>query len=166
MSAEAPPAPAATAAPPAAKGRTAPLVLALSCAVVGVVAGVSVPLRPPAAKDEHAAKAAAAEPATWEMPELIVNLADGRGQRYLKLRCSLRFRAKDEPAARAQLQKRLPEVRDALISLISAKTLEEVAPVEAKESIKLAILDAVNRAVFADGSGTAEKLFFLEFIVQ
>lgn len=173
MSAEAPapapPAADAAAAPAPAASRKTPLILALVGAVVGVAAGATVPVHhPPAeAKDEHDPKAAAAaEPATYDMPELIVNLADGRGQRYLKLRCSLRFRAKDEAAARAQLAKRQPEVRDALITLISAKTLEEVGPAEAKESIKLAILDAVNRAAFADGSGTAEKLFFLEFIVQ
>ena len=174
MSAEAPapgaPPAADAAAPAPAAGRRTPLILALVGAVVGVAAGAAVPVHHPpaeASKDERDPKAAAAaEPATYDMPELIVNLADGRGQRYLKLRCSLRFRAKDEAAARAQLAKRQPEVRDALITLISAKTLEEVGPTEAKESIKLAILAAVNRAAFADGSGTAEKLFFLEFIVQ
>lgn len=100
------------------------------------------------------------------LPEMIVNLAHSHGQRYLKVSCAVRLRAKEEAAAKERLTKRAPELRDGLITLLSSKTLEEVERPEAKEGVKLALLDLINREAFPDQLARAERLYFLEFIIQ
>lgn len=170
-------------APPKKKaGLLGPLIVAVVAGGLGVGFGLSVPPAPAAGAEAHEQPAGhGAEPdghATpaeaheepladpIDLPELIVNLARSNGQRYLKVRCSVRVRTKDPGAARERLSKRQPELRDGLIALLSAKSLHDVEHAEAKEGIKLALLDLLNREAFPDQLAKAERLYFLEFIVQ
>lgn len=169
--------------------RMAPLLVAVVAAGVGVAFGLTVPPAPQgdeAAAEEHGGgehgeskdaghgepkDAGAKTPAGTlsepiNLPEMIVNLAHSHGQRYLKVSCAVRLRAKEEAAAKERLTKRAPELRDGLITLLSSKTLEEVERPEAKEGVKLALLDLINREAFPDQLARAERLYFLEFIIQ
>jgi flagellar FliL protein len=104
--------------------------------------------------------------AVFELPTLIVNLAGSRGQRYLKVGLAIQVRASDPEAAKAKFAENQAPLRDALIALLSSKTLERVDSPEEKEAIKLEILDLLNRSIFSDRAATAERLYFQEFIVQ
>lgn len=119
--------------------------------------------------DEHgepATPAVTSHSVVYEPRELIVNLAETRGQRYLKLRLALQLASEQPEEAKARLEDLQPQLRDRLIRLLSSKSIERVEDWGAKESIKLEILDIVNRSVFADGLATVEQVFFMEFLIQ
>lgn len=152
-------------APAAGKGK-GPIVLAALVLVPAILgAGAARLVAAPPAHE----KAETKEPATAsvvELPELVVNLADGHGTRYLKLRVAIELKAPDAEAGKAALAAATIPIRDALIGILSSKTLELVLAPESRDAIRKEILEAVNRAGFSSGSVTATRVFFLEFIVQ
>jgi flagellar basal body-associated protein FliL len=162
-----PAAPAAEAAPAPRTAKGGGLALPLALLLVPGGAGVAF-----AKIALHAPVAASAKTPTVqtseiiEMPELIVNLAESHGQRYLKVRVAIEVRSEDKEAAKARMAESAIAVRDGLIRLLSAKTLDVIDSSEAKESMRREVLDLVNKSVFASGGGTAEHLYFMEFIVQ
>ena len=154
-------------APPAIVSRPAAprgVVLAL-LVLVPAAAGVLVGLagRYPEAPGEATVAGASV---TWEMPELIVNLAGTGGQRYLKVRIALRLTGADPAAARAHLIEDQALLRDAIIGVLSAKTLDRVESSDDKNTIRLELLHIVNGTVLTGAPALADRLLFLEFIVQ
>ncbi|MCA8922133.1 MAG: flagellar basal body-associated FliL family protein [Planctomycetes bacterium] len=138
---------------------------------VGLAAGVGFALFAGPGPSKHEPKAEAsvaleAQTAQHELPELIVNLADSQGQRYLKVRVAIVVRGAQLEQAKQRLQQGQAALRDLLIRLLSSKQIQEVESVEAKESIKLEILNLINQSMFPDAEATAEQLYFMEFLIQ
>jgi flagellar FliL protein len=111
------------------------------------------------AGDGHGGGAHAAG-ATYKLDPFIVNINDRERDRYLKLRAELEL-GKD--AAADALEKRNPEVRDLVISLLSSKSFEEIRTIEGKNFLREEIIVRLNALV---GAGSVRKVFFTEFVVQ
>jgi len=129
----------------------------------------------PAAEGEHAAaeggghgggksgekggKSATSLGETVELPPFIVNLS-GEGGRYLKVVAVMQV----SPAeAKAELASRAPQIKDAVISVLSSKTPDEVLTPEGKLELKLEMVKRINQSLT---SGVVTEMFFTEFVVQ
>lgn len=90
----------------------------------------------------------------------IVNLASEKGERYLKVTMDVEL---TNEAARAEVEKRSPQLRDSIIILLSSKTFQEIMGADGKGSLKREILARVNSFL---SDGKAKRVYFTEFVVQ
>jgi flagellar FliL protein len=118
-----------------------------------------------AAKAEEHGKAAAApakvSPGTiFDLDPFIVNLADAPEIRYLKLTLKLEL---DRPESAADLNLRLPQVRDAILILLSGKDSAAIRSTQGKFQLRDDITLRVNAVLPRPGVRTA---YFTEFVIQ
>jgi flagellar protein FliL len=95
-----------------------------------------------------------------QLDSFIVNLASKEGERYLKVTLSMEL---SDEAALKEVEKRIPQLRDAIIILLSSKSFEDVVHVEGKDTLKKEILARINSFLT---TGEAKKIYFTEFVVQ
>lgn len=95
-----------------------------------------------------------------ELENLIVNPAGSHGERYLAV--SLGFEAEDA-AVLAELEEREVVVRDALLSLLSARTVDELSTVAQRDSMKGELREAVNARL---PSGGIDRIYFTRYVLQ
>ena len=96
----------------------------------------------------------------YEIKDMVVNPAGSRGQRFLVL--ELGFEATDAKAVEEAKSKEI-RIRDALISLLTKKTPEEMLDVAMRAKFKKEILDAVNLKL---REGKFHSIYFNKFIMQ
>lgn len=96
----------------------------------------------------------------FSMDTFIVNLVDPHGKRYLKLRLELELNA-DE--VRVEVDRRMPQFKDTILTLLSSKTYEDVSSLEGKLQLRAEMISMLNRYL---QSGSIENIYFTEFIVQ
>jgi len=93
--------------------------------------------------------------------ELILNVnAEDRKVHYVKLKLSVEIIPEK---AEEEAKKRIPEFRDLVINIVTAKTVEKIAQKEGKDSIRREIITQVNK-IFT--SGRVKNVFFEDFLVQ
>lgn len=90
----------------------------------------------------------------------IVNIYDGQELRYLKVKVELEMAA---PTIKTELDARMAPIRDAILVLLSTKTLQDVQDVQGKTQLKDEILAAVNKQL---PPGKIVKVYFTDFVVQ
>jgi len=90
----------------------------------------------------------------------IVNLSGDQGQRYLRLVAQVEVRGE---LSKAEIEKRLPEVRNRLLFLLSSKTYAEIGSIQGKYDLQADITRNINETL--DGP-FVRKTYFTEFIVQ
>jgi len=128
---------------------------------------------PPAAPVVSEAEAmAAAEAATqkqasdsykerlYALEPLVVNVTGDGYNRFLKLRVELEA---GDVELKTEIEARLPQVRDALIVLLSSKQLSDITDFEGKALLKEDILERVNDLL---ETGDVKSVLFTEFVVQ
>lgn len=98
--------------------------------------------------------------AIYDMDPFIVNLADVPDVRYLKLVVKLDL---DRPEAKDEITARLPQVRDAILILLSSKDAASLRTTQGKFQLRDEITSRVNSALPKTGVKTA---YFTEFVVQ
>lgn len=96
----------------------------------------------------------------YPLEPFIVNIYDGQELRYLKVKVELDMVG---PAVKAELDGRLAPIRDAILVLLSAKTLQDVQEVQGKNTLKDEILGAINKHI---PPGKISKVYFTDFVVQ
>jgi flagellar protein FliL len=96
----------------------------------------------------------------YTLDNLILNPARTNGTRFLML--SIAFEVRSAQVS-DQLKARDAEVRDLVISLIGAKTVEEVSSVEGREAMKTELRDSV-RAMLPRGS--IGRVYLPQFVIQ
>ncbi len=96
---------------------------------------------------------------TIELPSFIVNLSEGTG-RYLKVTLVLKL-STDKVAE--EIKNREPQIKDAVITVLSSKSPEEILSVQGKYDLKGEIMKRIN--VFLS-TGVVRELYFVEFVVQ
>ncbi len=96
----------------------------------------------------------------FDLDSFIVNLADSPDVRYLKLTVKLEL---DRPDASADLATRLPQVRDAVLILLSSKESANLRTTQGKFQLRDEITQRVNNALPRAGVRT---VYFTEFVVQ
>ncbi len=88
----------------------------------------------------------------------ILNLAEHG--RFLKL--TIQFELSD-PAAQSSVTEKIPQLRDAIITLVSSKSAESLSSPEGKFLLKDEILLRANQAI---GRDVFKNLYFTEFVMQ
>lgn len=103
-------------------------------------------------------------PAEGPIP-FTVNLMTQTGKRYLKT--SMQFELdKDEAkamATQAELDKKMPMIKDVVIDILSSKSLEDVATSKGKNRVKDEIVKRINEFLI---DGKVFDVFFVDFVVS
>ncbi len=92
--------------------------------------------------------------------EFIVNIISEEGTHYVKASLSLEL---SSDAAMEEAQKRMPQIRDAVLLLIGNKTFEELQDLEGKKQVKAEIKSKINSFL---KSGRVKNVYLTDFVVQ
>jgi len=90
----------------------------------------------------------------------IVNLSGDQGERYLKVAMNIELSNEDVVE---EVTKRIPQLRDSIIILLSSKKFNEISQFEGKKELKRALLTRINSFLV---KGKAKSVYFTEFVVQ
>jgi flagellar FliL protein len=98
----------------------------------------------------------------------IVNLADPGGNRYLRVTMDLELAGKpaDKSAGKTagdELAKRMPQIRDAILMILSTKRYVDISTPEGKTVLREEILNAANGLL---ASSQISRIYFKEFVIQ
>jgi flagellar FliL protein len=96
----------------------------------------------------------------FDLDPFIVNLADVPDVRYLKLTVKLEV---DSDAVSADLSARVPQVRDAVLVLLSSKDVNAVRTTQGKFQLRDEITQRINGLLPKPGVRSA---YFTDFVVQ
>lgn len=115
--------------------------------------------------EEHAAAAGGEHgpttPPVYTMSDLVLNPAGSGGTRFLMM--SVAFDMKDSTAVQA-MQTRDAEIKDAVLALVGAKTVEELSEVSAREPLKLEIREMVGK--ITKKPKLIKRVSFPQFVIQ
>jgi flagellar FliL protein len=106
--------------------------------------------------------------AVVSMDTFIVNLADPGGNRYLRVTMDLELAGKpaDKSAGKTagdELAKRMPQIRDAILMILSTKRYVDISTPEGKTALREEILSAANGLL---ASSQISRIYFKEFVIQ
>ena len=96
----------------------------------------------------------------YALEPLVVNVTGDGYNRFLKLRVELEA---SEVDLKQEIEARLPQLRDAMIVLLSSKQLSDITDFEGKALLKEDILERVNDLL---ETGEIKSVLFTEFVVQ
>ncbi len=98
--------------------------------------------------------------AIFSLDAFIVNIGDGDRDRYLKLKADLEL---TNDIVADEIEQRLPQIRDLIISLLGSKSFDDVRSIEGKDRLREEMLRRINALLV---TGKARSIFFTEFVVQ
>jgi flagellar protein FliL len=101
-----------------------------------------------------------APPPMYTLSDLVLNPAGSGGTRFLML--SVAFDMKDS-ASVAMLKQRDAEIKDAVLALVGAKTVEQLAEVASREPLKAEIKDLVSGIL---KKKIVKRVSFPQFVIQ
>jgi flagellar basal body-associated protein FliL len=167
---------ATTAAAPAKKKSKLPLLVACVVSIGGGAAFpmfVNVPALLGNTKDGEKAKAkpkAEGEAKTVTIPfdaaGTVVNLAEERATRYLKLKLALVVDADAEKEVTEKLAKKKPAMKSWLLIHLAGKTLKDVQGSVGASRVQREILERFEDILYPDGHGALRAVLFEEYVVQ
>ena len=96
----------------------------------------------------------------FPMDTFIVNLVDPQGKRYLKLKLELELSVEE---LRPEVDRRMPQFKDTILTLLSSKSYEDVSSLEGKLQLRAEMMSMLNQYL---ESGRITNIYFTEFIVQ
>ncbi len=113
----------------------------------------------------------------YEIKDLVVNLAEAGGRRYLKATIVLEFVPKNADfyklageakiKAQAEFSKEVagksPIVQDTLITVLSSKMVNDVFSLEGKTALKTELLTKLNSRL---GEDHVDGIYFTQFLIQ
>lgn len=97
---------------------------------------------------------------TFEIPKMELNLGNPLENRFLRFGVSLEYHGGEDQAQ--ELEKRLPQMRDIIISLIGRKTRMELLTPEGKENLRKQLKNTLNE-VFEQ---PITNVYFTSFLVE
>ncbi len=120
---------------------------------------------PPPTAEELAEIEAAKKPEPVILPvfslkPFVVNLADKKSRRYLKVTMKLELSNEE---LLEEIDKRRAQLRDVVLTLLSSKTAVEVGTMEGKFLLRQDIIKRVNVNLV---TGKVTKVYWEEFVVQ
>lgn len=89
-----------------------------------------------------------------------MNVTGDGYSRYLKIKVELEA---DSPELKTEIDARLPQVRDAVVVLLSSNKLSDITDFEGKALLKQDIFERVNDVL---ETGELKSVLFTEFVVQ
>ncbi|RMA97482.1 flagellar basal body-associated FliL family protein [Hydrogenothermus marinus] len=96
----------------------------------------------------------------YDLGTFIVNLADRDADRYLKITIVLEV---ENEQVKMEVDKRLPQIKDTITTLLLTKTSEEIKTAEGMELLKEEIIKRVNAILPLGG---VKNVYFTEFVIQ
>jgi len=102
----------------------------------------------------------AAGATVFALEPFIVNIYDGQELRYLKVKVEMEMA---NPAIKAELDGRLAAMRDAILVVLTSKTLQDIQDIQGKNQLREEILTAISRIV---AQGKVTKIYFTDFVIQ
>lgn len=109
----------------------------------------------PAAEGEAGAAAT-----IYPLEPFIVNIYDGAELRYLKLKVEFEMA---NPQVKPELEAKMAPLRDAILILLTTKTMQEIQDLQGKNQLREQILAAVSKVV---PPSKITKVYFTDFVVQ
>ncbi len=119
-------------------------------------------LAPPPVEEEEAMPQEKPEAVgeMFSMKPFVVNLADPKGKRYLKIKMSLEL---ETPEALERITKLEPKLQDIVIMMLTSLSFEEVMTPEGKLRIRDELQERFNQVTRPD---KVTHIYFTEFVVQ
>ncbi len=108
----------------------------------------------------HGGGAAGGAATVFSLEPFIVNIYDGQELRYLKVKVELEMA---NAGIKAELDGRLAAIRDAILVVLTSKTLQDIQDAQGKNQLREEILVAVSKIV---AQGKVTKIYFTDFVVQ
>ena len=96
----------------------------------------------------------------YSLNSFVVNLLDSGGKRYLRTTMELELSGEE---VTTEVDKRLPQIRDAILMILPDKTLAEVQSAEGKNALRDQIIARLNEFL---GEGKVTYIYFTEFVIQ
>lgn len=96
----------------------------------------------------------------YAMDPFIVNLADADQNRYLKIRINLESK---KPEANEEFAKKLPLVKDTILTILSQKKSEDLFHSSGKEKLKAEMMGSINPHLV---ELKIKAIYFTEFVIQ
>jgi len=96
----------------------------------------------------------------YPLETFLVNIDDEGTTRFLKTTLTLEL---SQEAVQEEVEKRLPQVRDAVLLLLSSKSFAEIRSYDGKFLLREEILDLLNGMLV---TGKVKNVYFTEFVVQ
>ena len=112
------------------------------------------------AAEEEATEEVSTMGPIYQMDTLIVNLSDQGGKRYLRVTMELELSA---PEVLAEIQTRLPQLRDAILMVLPTKQYEEIRTTEGKIALRDELIARMNTIL---KTGAIATIYFTEFVIQ
>lgn len=97
---------------------------------------------------------------TFSLDPFIVNLTDDSGEKYLKVNLTLEL---GKGIVKEELDKRLPQIRDVILILLSSKSFADIKNVQGKLRLREEIISRLNNTLV---TGEIKEVYFTEFVVQ
>lgn len=95
--------------------------------------------------------------------EFIVNLADPTESHYLRANVVLELAYGSSLKLAEEVDKRMPQIKDIIISTLSSKTSVQLNDAENRESLKQELKDKINAVL---NRGQLAKVYFTSFAIQ
>jgi len=102
----------------------------------------------------------------YKLDTLIVNLADQGGKRYLRVTMEFELKPAENVEVKEvveELEKRLPQIRDAILMILPSKQYADIATTSGKTALRDEIMSKLN--VYLK-KGQISNIYFTEFVVQ
>lgn len=96
----------------------------------------------------------------YTLESMIVNLADTEFQRYLKVKMDIEI---EKPTPDAEFEKRLPQLKDAIITILTRKTFSDISESKGKMQLKEEMILKANHLF---ETFRVKNVYFTEFVVQ
>lgn len=96
----------------------------------------------------------------YSLDAFIVNLSDKGGARYLRTTMDLELSSEKTTS---EIEKRLPQIRDAILTIVPAKTSKDINTIEGKTALRDEIIESLNSFI---KNGQITNIYFTEFVVQ
>jgi len=96
----------------------------------------------------------------YKMDPFVVNLRDPERMRYLKVKMEIES---SEEKPNEEYDKRLPQLRDTILTVLTSKGSNELRDSEGKSQLRKELQDRLNQLV---RSFRIKTIYFSEFIIQ
>jgi len=95
-----------------------------------------------------------------EIKEFVVNIIGEDTTHYVKASLSLEL---DKDSTLDEVNKRMPQIRDAILLLISNKTFAELQDIQGKNQVKAELKSKINSFL---KTGSISNIYLTDFVVQ
>ena len=96
----------------------------------------------------------------YSLDSFVVNLAEGGGNRYLRVTMELEL---DNEVLKTELEQRLPQVRNAMLMILPTKKTDDINTVDGKLALRDQLIDEINGFLT---TGEITNIYFTEFVIQ